>query len=302
MDYSTDWLVANVQRMESVATSSQTFSEDDIVEFLNLELQSTVVPTIQSVNEEFGVFYEEFTSAELGTTVQIPAVATGARLRSVQLISPANYITAFPRLSPDSIGKRGAVWPQSAGYYIRNNELVFYPYKPQGNFTLRLNYFRRPNVLVPATEAGRVLSIDTVGNTVTLDNTPTTNWAVGENLDIIEGEQPFDFRVQSTPIVNITGPVIELDPAVIAEVQVGDYLARQGESPVVQFVPIEALYLLSQLAGCRCLQALGDTEGWKLSVQKAESMKTMLLNMVSDRIAGNPQKIVARPITRRFRW
>lgn len=298
-NFSTDWLVSTVQRLESVATSSQTFSEDDIVEFLNLELQSTVVPIIQSVNEEFGVFTHDTAVSALGDTIEIPTQATGQRLRSVQLVTSDGRLINLQRLNPDVLGEWNAVW--ASGFYIRNNELVFYPQKPSGSYTLRLNYFRRPNVLVPADQAGRVLSIDQIGGTLTLDGTPSTGWSVGQELDVIVGSAPFDFRVRSTVITDINGPVIEIAPADLAEVQVGDYVALAGESPVAQFVPLEALYFLAQLAGARCLQALGDTEGHALAMQKADSMRTRLLNMISDRVKGQPQKIIARPITRRIR-
>ena len=299
-NYSTDWLIAATQRLESVATSSQTFSEDDVVEFLNLELQSTVVPIIQSVNEECGVFSLDTEVGDLDATIQIPSQATGQRLRSVQLVTSDGMLVNLPRLNPDMLGNLGAPW--QTGFYLKNNELVFYPRKPTGSYTLRLNYFRRPNVLVPADQAGRVIEVDTLSNTVTLDNTPSNGWEVGQTVDIIVGDAPFDFRVQTAAITDITGPVVELAADVVAQVEVGDYLSLEGTSPVAQFVPLEALYFLAQLAGARCLQALGDTQGHQLAMQKAESMRMMLLNMISDRIKGQPQKISARPITRRYRW
>lgn len=298
--YNTDWLIAAVQRLESVATSSQTFSEDDIIEFLNLELQSTVVPIIQSVNEEYGVFTYDTPASSLGDSIAIPSQATGQRLRSVQMVTPDGRFVNLARLNPDMLGQWGSV--STNGFYMRNNELVFYPNKPTGDYTLRLNYFRRPNLLVSDTQAGRILSIDTIGNTVTLDNTPSPSWSAGDAVDVIVGDAPFDFRVRDTDIVNITGPVVELSAAAIAEIEVGDYVSLTGTAPVAQFVPLEALYLLAQLAGARCLQALGDTEGNKIAMMKAESMKQMLLNLISDRIKGQPQKIIARPITRRNRW
>lgn len=299
-NYGTNWLIAAVQRLESVATSDQTFSQDDIVEFLNLELQSTVVPTIQSVNEEYGVFTVDIPPAELGETVQIPSQATGQRLRSVQLVTADGRLINLPRLNPDSLGQWNSAW--AAGYYLRNNELIFFPRKPTGDYVLRLSYFRRPNVLVEQGATGRVLSIDTIGNTVTLDNTPSPSWSPGQTLDVISGNAPFDFVQRAAPIVAITGPVVELAAGTIDLISVGDFLALEGQSPVAQFVPLEALYFLSQLAGARCLQALGDTQGHELAMRKAESMKVMLLNMISDRVKGNPQKVIARPITRRGNW
>ena len=72
-----------------------------------------------------------------------------------------------------------------------------------------------------------------------------------------------------------------------------------GQSPVAQFIPAEATYLLAQLAAARCLQALGDTEGYKVSLTKIEQMKNHLINLISDRIEGQPKRIGAVGLARR---
>lgn len=299
-NYGSTWLLKAVQRLESVAASSQTFNDEDVIEFLNLELQSTVVPTVQSVNEEFGVYSYDVPVGDLTDAIQIPSQATGQRLRSVQLVTSDGRLLNLPRLDPDVLGRWNTGW--GFGYYLKNNSLIFYPRKPSGSYVLRLNYFRRPNVLVKETACGRILSIDTLGNTVTLDTSPDPSWSPGNTVDLIAGQAPFDFVQRAVQIVNVTGPIVELPAASIALLSVGDYVALEGESPVAQFVPLEALYYLAQLAGARCLQALGDTEGHQLAMNKAEMMKQALLNMISDRVQGNPMKVVTRPITRRGAW
>lgn len=302
-NYGTDWLIDQVYRFESVASSAQTFDEEDIVQYLNTELQTVVTPLIQSVNEEFGVMYVDTPINELPDTIRIPSSATGARLRNVQIVFPNNTILNYPRLNPDKLGQFG--YTQSLGFYIRNNELVFYPQRPIQQGVLRLSYFRRSNNLVRQIQTGRIIAVDTVGNTITMDNSPAgSEWVDGSFVDVIIGESPFDFRAQDAQIIDINGAVIELDPAVIAEVQVGDYVALSGETPVPQFVPAEALQWLAQLAGARCLQALGDTEGFKIAAAKAQVMEQNLKNLISDRIEGQPQRLSAVGLARRatFGW
>jgi len=288
-----DSLISQVYRMESIATSSQTFNEEDIIEFLNMELQSVVTPVIQSVNEEFGVMSYDLPANPLPPTVRIPSFATGARLRSVQLISTQGVITNVPRLDPDKIGQMN-FWAN--GFYIKNNELVFYP-QPQTGFTgtLRLNYFRRSNRLVEQLASGRVTAVDTIGNLVTLDNAPvpSTSWIGGTLVDVIYGDSPFDFSARDVTLLNATGPVLEVSPADIGFFEVGMYVALAGETPVAQFIPAEATYYLCQLAGARCLQALGDTEGYQVAQSKAETMRQHLINLVSDRIEGQPKRLVS---------
>jgi len=301
----TDWLIAQIERFESIATSSQTFNTTDLIEFLNSELQTVLTPIIQSVNEEFGVMYVDYDTTEIvanGGTLRIPSQATGARLRNVQIVSPQGYITNLPRLSPDKLGQTG-FWV--AGFYLRNNDLVFYP-----NFNVlvgstspgvvRLSYFRRSNDLTATANTGRVIAIDTIGNTVTLDNSPAgPDWVDGALIDVIIGTSPFDFRLRNATIVDINGAVIELSAADIAEIEIGDYFALAGFTPVAQFVPNEATYLLAQLAAARCLQSLGDTEGYKIASMKAEQLKQNLINLISDRVEGQPQRLVGFGMSRR---
>lgn len=295
----TDWLLAQVYRFESIATSSQTFDEDDVIEFLNTELQSVLMPIVQSVNEEFGVMYVDYALSSLTeNTLRVPGSATGARLRNVQYVSPQGYMTNIPRIQPDKLGQYSTAY--QAGFYLRNNEIVFYPAAPTGSGTIRVSYFRRPNTLTATINTGRVISIDTVGDTVTLDASPAgTDWVDGAYIDIIIGTSPFDFRARSVQIIDINGAVLQLDSDTIDSLEVGDYFALAGYSPVAQFVPAEGMHLLAQLGAARCLQSLGDTEGYAVADKKVEQMKTHLINLISDRVEGQPKKLSARGLSRR---
>ena len=295
----TTWLLAQVYRFESIATSSQTFNEEDVVEFLNTELQSVLMPIIQSVNEEFGVMYIDYPLADLTENfLRIPSQATGNRLKNVQYVSPQGYMTNIPRISPDKLGAFTNSY--QAGFYLRNADIVFYPTAPTGSGSLRLSYFRRPNTLTETINTGRVISVDWIGNTVTLDASPAgTDWVVGGLVDIIVGSSPFDFREREAEILNINGAVLELEPDIIAKLDFGDYFALAGFSPVAQFVPAEAMHLLAQLGAARCLQSLGDTEGYAVADKKVEQMKEHLINLISDRVEAQPKKLSARGMTRR---
>ena len=132
-----------------------------------------------------------------------------------------------------------------------------------------------------------------------MDNDPTnTEWDDADaTVDVLIGTAPFDFRLQDSVIVSRTGPDITLND--VSTIEVGDYVALAGMSPVAQFVPVEATYLLAQLAAQRCLQALGDTEGYKVAAAKIAEMRSHLINLISDRIVGQPKRISALGLARR---
>lgn len=289
----TDWLIKQAQRFESLATSSQTFDDEDMVEFFNAELQSVVTPIIQSVNEEFGVMSIDYDLSQMQWpyTIRIPSQATGARLRNVQLVNNLGYITNYPRISPEIAGAQG--------FYIRNNEIHFYPVAPSTwGGILRVTYFRRSNQLVQTIKTGRVVDSDPISGLVSLDNNPDgEGWVPGAAVDIIIGTSPFDFRARDVMLLDINGAVLQVPLDVAATLQEGDYFALAGQTPVPQFVPLEAMHLVAQLGAARCLQSLGDTEGFTLASAKAEQMRLHLINLISDRVEGQPKKIHSR---RRF--
>lgn len=303
VNYDTDWLINQAQRMESLATSSQTFDDQDLIEFFNAELQSVLTPIIQSVNEEFGVMFIDYpiSSIQGATGIRIPSQSTGARLRNVQYVNSQGLITNFPRLNPD---KLGIMSNANVGFYIRNNEIVFYPQGPvYQSGSLRVSYFRRSNQLTAVLDTGRTIEVDVPGNILTLDNSPIgVDWVIGTEVDIIIGTSPFDFRVRNAVIVDINGAAIEFEDGVIDECEVGDYVALAGFTPVAQFVPLEAMQLLAQLGAARCLQSLGDTEGWKISSAKIAEMKQHLINLISDRVDGQPKRLGAIGMSARGNW
>lgn len=294
----TDWLIDQAKRFESLATSSATFDKEDLIEFFNAELQSVLTPIVQSVNEEYGVMVVDYLLASLTDleAIRIPSQATGARLRNVQFVSPQGFVQSFPRVNPDKLDQVSQL-----SFYIRNNELVFYPRSPSSvSGTLRLTYFRRSNVLTTVVSTGRVIAIDTVGGLINLDNSPVgSDWIAGNQIDIIVGSSPYDFRARSVTIIAITGSIVQIDLETAAILELGDYFALQGFTPVPQFVPQEAMQLLAQLGAARCLQSLGDTEGWKISQAKIDQMTKHLINLISDRIEGQPKRLSAIGMSRR---
>jgi hypothetical protein len=294
MKYDTSWLLDQVTRFESIAASEVTFDDNDVIEFLETELVTTVTPICQSVNEEFGVFYEDIPVTASTLTLTVPSFATGQRLRSVNVVSgtsPNNqYLTSLPRLNPAQIAS--IILPPYGGFYLRNNEIVFYP-SPINTGTIRLSYYRRPNELVSVASTGRIISINVAANTVLLDNAPPgVYWQAGDEMDILTSTLPFDFRVKGAILEIKSGTTLKFAPAVIAKVKIGDIVSLGGEACVAQFIPGEAHYLLAQLAAARCLQGLGDTAGTKIALEKAEQMKTNLVKIMSDRVQDQPKKII----------
>lgn len=294
--YTTTELVKQVKRIESIPTSQATFTDTDLVELMNMELQSVIVPLIVEQREEYFVHVEDFTVGPDNNEVEIPDESTGLRLREVFFVDGSDNLARVHRVWPEQIAGDtffttwGARSGFDVGFYIQNSKLIFYP-KLSSTRTCRLMYFQRPGHLVLSNQGGKVIAKNALANIITLDNAPTS-WDTTTVLDVFKPEVPFNYRVRDVSVVGKSGFDIEVSPTDFANINIGDYVAEYSFSQFVQFMPVEAYHLLVQGTGMRCLEALGDRPGWANAQAKFEMMKRDLVNLLNPRIEGEPKKVI----------
>ena len=293
--HTTTEMIAALQRKISMPISQATFTNQDIIDFLDDEMRSTIVPIIMDTREEFFIAYEDFTLSDDSNIVQIPTKAIGERLRDVVIIDGSNeeYITNVPRLSLEQIAAsgvrgRGSYNYGTYGFLVEANSIKLYPTNGWTGDTIRLYYFRRPGKLVPVGDTGKITAIN--GSIVSVDNVPAT-WAVNDEVDVICGSQPFGTVGTELTITNIANLDLTLDD--VTGLTIGDYVCEVNQSPIAQ-VPIEAHDLLVQSAKVQILEALDDERNWKTSVKKYDIMLTNFIKTITPRVDGQPKKIISR--------
>lgn len=291
--FNTEQLIENIKRRCSVPTSQLTYTEEDLVLLANDELQGEVVPLIMSTRDEYFVDYVDVTSPADGI-IPIPEQAVGAKLRTVayvQQTSPLLLIN-LPLLNLDVVAGVGANFINGltfTGFYIQDNSVCLYPNTsvPTGT-QIRLYYYRRSLVLAEPGQYAQIVSIDTNLNTVVVDGVPN-DWVVGDTLNAVSSNPNFKITNSAMEIISLSAPTIELDT--VEGLEVGDYISLEGYSAVPQ-IPVEAHAYLAQLTAAKALEGLGDREGMKSAMEKAESLKQNLLIMTSQRVDGSAKKVV----------
>lgn len=274
-------LCDKIRKIEAIPASSNTFTNDDLTEILNMELQSYVVPVIQKVREEYFVVTEQHVLT--GNTITIPPEAIGLRLRDVAVWDEAQQSLQFiPKLNPEELNA-GNLY----GYTLRNDKIVFNSV-PSG-VTISLSYYKRPNDLTN-TEYVTVLT-KAGSNQVTVTGMPAT-WTGTVSVDVIGKQIPFIGKSIEVSAVVFSATTLTLPADVYATIEVGDFIATSGFSPVPQYIPVEAHALLVQSAALRCLQSLGDREGWKVSSQKLGRLEMDLISLITPRVESQYKKIV----------
>lgn len=292
--YNTEQLIENIKRRCSVPTSQLTYTNEDFALLANDELQGEVVPLIMSTRDEYFVDFIDVNSDSSGI-IPIPEQAVGAKLRTVAYVQQSNplLLINLPLLNLDVVAGVGANFINGltfTGFYIQDNSICLYPNTsvPQGT-QIRLYYYRRSLVLAEPSQYGQVVSVDPNTNTVVMDKVPS-GWVVGDKVNSISSIPNFKITNPGAEITIMSAPSFVLDS--IEGIKVGDYITIEGYSAIPQ-IPVEAHAYLAQLTAAKALEGLGDREGMKAALDKAEGMKRNLLIMTSQRVDGSPKKVVS---------
>lgn len=293
MDYSTTGLIASIKLKGSLPTSQNLFTNADFVSLANDEMLTTVVPLVMDTNEEY--FVQNYTATVVAGTSKysLPTRAMGGKLRDVSILDSNNKTIPLILITREEMNRNGFDFgaynsdtSQVSYYYMEGNKVCLFP-TPATATTLQLSYFRRPGDLVLTSSAGKILSINTSTNEVTLNNA-NTSWAIGTEVDGVQGKPHFDNVFEGKLIINISGFVVTLDD--VTGLVVGDWICSSGESPVPQ-LPAELHILVSQATTVKCLESMGDSVGLKNAQEKFNMLKKSLLTLVSPRVDSGVKKI-----------
>lgn len=293
IDYSVRQLLVSVKTRSMNANNQNLFLDADMVRIASEELQSVIVPFIESVKGEYWVKYVDVPFVSGTTLYTMPQRAIGSKLRDVCLTDRQGNEVLLNRINLEDMKSSWAYAPYQFGFYPQDNQvkLVLGNLVGSGNYdTVRMRFFRRPNTLCPTDQAGQVLSIDTNTNEVTLSYAPTS-WTTATQFDIINSMPPFQSRGDDLVVTNIAGFVLTF--AVLpAGLSVGDWVAEANFSPIPQ-IPVEAHRLLEMLTAARILQYSGDPSFAVLQAEATQAKKD-LMTVISPRVDGSPQKIPIR--------
>lgn len=283
--YTTTLLLASISRRSFAPTNQLTYQTSEILALADEEIQSTVLPNIMAVREEYYVYYKDYTIVTGQAAYDIPARALGAVIREVQLIDNNNSVTDLPRTEPerlDSLASGGV-----RGFYLRGDQIILDRPPSSGGKTLRLYYFLPPGSLVATSAAAVVSAIDTGANTVTVTTIPNT-WATGNTFDFIKKDGSHRYVGVDYESTDVTSNVITFS-SLPSDLAVGDYVALQGESPLVQLPDIYRP-ALAQLVAANMLENMNQSGAEKAKETAVSLLKNAQMT-ISPRIQGETRVV-----------
>lgn len=295
-EFTVDNIIKSLKRRSVIPISQQTFTKEDILDYLQDEMESTVVPTIINYREEFFVKFIDILIPQNNAEFEIPRQAVGAALRDVVLVHKQATgdvdFSNLPRLSLEKISTgsyNGSTLGSLYGFWLEDNTLKLYPRSGWGlTDQVRLHYFKRPPHLVFEKFTSKITAINTVNKTVSVNNVPL-GFVNGKEVSIIRGYQPFTHVTTSTNLILVNGNTFTLDD--VSKLTIGDYICEVDESPI-PMIPVEAMNVLIQATKIVMLEAIDDQSNIKLAREKLSQMEKNLLAVLSPRVQGEPRKVV----------
>jgi hypothetical protein len=215
-----DQMAAQILALDNTPNNQATYSTDQVIQWMDTEMRSAVVPLTIQAMEEFCIIVYPYNVDSTTLRLDIPGEAAGFRVRDLYLFDPGtgNFAAKAKRINSDSIPymANGLYFPvfltsMLPQYYIENNSIIFYPQLTEP-FLAKLRIFKGPNHLYAYNRcAGQVTAL-LGSNQVTVDNIPTASngnnpvydWTqtTGPNpttIDIIQSDSPYNFRYYTNP-------------------------------------------------------------------------------------------------------
>lgn len=310
MAYTSDDLISAVRMRCQLpsATNDGKFTDANILELAYEELLTNVLPEIRKARGNYYVKAADYAVASGVASYAIPSRAQGASLRDVTFINSDGTGFSLPELPLEDIdyyNTSGSTWWSTAFCYcIQNNSVVLRP-EPTQEGTLRLRYYDRPGRLVVNSSAMQITSITPGVNTLLGGDVPAT-WTTSNKFDILAASPTFDDYAESLTPAAVTpgaGGSIAFPGALDASIAVGDWVALETESPVVQLT-VELQPVLASATCVRVLEALGDGGATQIAESLFQRQMRQAVAHIQPRNDGEQPRIINRRGPLRFsrRW
>jgi hypothetical protein len=298
----TSGLISTVRRRAMIPDDSSTFTDEDILDILNEEIDVGLLPTLMSLNEEHMVVFEDTDTSTDTQRYTIPYRAVANKLRDVAYLDGSGAVYELSRVSLEELSDYRYYRSSSKDdvFYVEGNEIVLVDTTLKNYEKIRQYFYLRPNKLVEEKLCGEILSIDRTNGIITLVNFPE-DFTNLNNMDFIQARTPNKIiKYDVTPLsADRNTKAVTFDAENIpSSLRVGDFLCNAEESPVAN-VPTELHPVLAQRAAVHILESLGDTEGLANALRKLDQMEKSVMQIIDDRVEGAPQKIKPRHSTLR---
>lgn len=298
MAWTTDSLVTAVKRKAFAPSTRWPFTDQQVLDIAWEEMMKRVVPAVRSIRENYWTTVLNTTLAvdALGaypTYVRVPTRASASTATAVWIVRTNGDLDRLTRISA---AERQYLSPLTAAgqggpnvYALEGDRLYLYPPINQAGLILRVQYDRRPSLLIPTTSAGLVSAVAASTITAaggTFSATPT--------IDVVQANPPCDLLLDSIAST-YASPVFTLatNATVGQGIAVGDYVCPYGYTCVLPLP--DALHVaLIDLTVAACKSEQRDEARAQAIRADVDGYLPGLLQTLAVRVSADPQLVFDR--------
>ena len=294
MIYTTDDLINALKRNAVVPSSQRKFSDNDLIAFLNEELQLMVSGELMRLNEEFFVTLTLIPLVANQSRYELPSKAAGWRIRDVAWLDTLGTYNPLPRMQIEYITNQDVLSAADhpTSFVLMDDSIKTVPKMGASVVgSLVVFYERLQNNLVKTDECGQITDVAIVGTDYhcTLTSLPLSYTS---NTDFVSGTGPHGLLAENK-VTTLIAPLVLSVPIGVDFTRVpviGDWMVRTGNTPIAH-IPAEYNIILAMLGAMRYSVASGDTAGVGTITASLNAMITKLRERSLNRTKGSPIKI-----------
>jgi len=293
----TEKLIASVRRRAMIPDDTSTYTDEDIINIMNEEIDEQVLADVMVTNQEHLVYAHPIEVIRDQSQYKIPYRSIGNKLRELSYLDSSGDTYELSRISMEDLSdyRNGFNNGNLDVFWVQGDSINFVNTRVNDYTTVMFYYYLRPNVLVPSDQVGVITAINRTTGVISLSNFPSDFSNIPE-MDFVSSRSPstiLKFDVQPISVSGSTMTITFSVDDIPSTLNVGDFICEREESPVPN-IPTEFHPILAQATAVHILEALGDTEGLSNANNKLEKMKKAIVQITNDRVEGSPQKINPR--------
>lgn len=265
------------------------FSNSTLLELANDEIQSTVLPWIFSLREDYLISSQEYDLTTITNgIIDFPQPSSGRTLKDIWVSEDGKAYRPLQRIGLDEAWRYNEEEVDIPHAFSLQGNNIYLHRKPSVNTkgTLRLYYHTLPNTLVSINRGISIASLSG-DDTIVTAQVPTFMTS-GSTVDIIYNNPDYQVflrgqTISSTTATTITlsgySPTNTLSDAGFAP---GLIVCLEGET-IETPLPIEVNQLLIQAVIIRVLESMNAAQQLSLALERFARLKTQLRDILTPR-------------------
>ncbi len=296
MGWTTADLLSSAKLRAFEPDSNGHFTDAEWLRLAYDELVSEVFPLVLASQGDFRVTDQDDSIVANQATYRTPKRAHGGRHKDVLFVDGNGDEFSLPLVNIEELGHLSGLNAEGyrdLSYYYKDDSIGLHPVPTNATGTLRQRHYMRPGTLVTEASAAQVTA---VASTVQLSFTSGTipaAWTTANTFDVISNTGTFRTIAKDLTVATVTTGAITFSSTLDTGIEVGDWVALAGESPIPQVPEVVHPYL-AQRAAVRALAAVGDKENLQFAMAELGPMERRLDDTLAPRSDGEAKVIVPR--------